>query len=374
MINCVVIFGGESCEHDISIVTGLQVFVKLDKSIYNAIPIYIDKKGVWWTGENLKDVDNFPDNLGKLKRVSFIGGDNCLYVKKGKKYLPLLEIDFAFICMHGVNGEDGSVSAILKLCKIAYSSSAIMASSLCLDKSIFKLVCMGLNIINVVKGYSIMKEDLESNYDKIISLAEGLNFPVIIKPSKQGSSVGITICSDKNNFKKCLEESFKYDDCVVIEKYIDIDKEINIALYSDRGEIVFSQTEEPVYYDEILSFEDKYLKNINGFEGISRITPANISSELEDKIKEIAKTLYIKLKMFGVVRFDFILSKDGILYVNEVNTIPGSMANYLFNDITFGKLLDNLRINSIIRYNKEKNILSNFESSFLSEGRDFIKK
>lgn len=373
MINCVVVFGGESCEHDVSIVTGVQVISKLNAYLYNIIPIYIDKNGVWWTGESLKDIDNFPDNLGKLKRVGFVAGDNRIFIEKSKKYISDVEVDLAFLCLHGKNGEDGSVASVFELSKISYTSAGLMASSLCLDKSIFKIFCKGANV-NVVDGFFVdwleFNEKLELVKEKILEFG----LPVILKPARQGSSVGIEVCYDENAIISLLSAAFKYDDRVVVEKYVDIDKEINIALFDNKGTLVFSQTEEPKYDDEILSFEDKYLRNADGFEGIGRVLPARVSVEMEEKIKNISGGLYRALKLFGVVRFDFILSKSGDLYVNEVNTIPGSMANYLFDKITFTELLELLKSNGVYRFEDEKRLSTNYESKFLKSGKNFIKK
>jgi len=373
MINSVVIFGGESCEHDISIVTGGQVINKLDAYLYNIIPIYIDKKGIWWTGDSLKDIDNFPGRLEKLKRVSFIPGSNALYQEKNKRFVKLIDVDFAYLCLHGLNGEDGSVASICELSHIAYSSAGIMASSLCLDKCVFKLICKSLDI-KVVDGVSIDSHEFEINTKNVINKISKLSFPVIFKPARQGSSVGIVVCDDVESIEKCLKEAFKFDDRILVEKYVDIQKEINIAVFDNKGTLVFSETEEPVYNDKILSFDDKYLKNPNGFEGISRIMPASISEDMQNEIKDIVEKLYRTLNLFGVVRFDFILSKKGELYINEINTIPGSMANYLFDKINFQELLDLLRSAGVYRFEKSKNIAREFKSKFLESGKNFIKK
>lgn len=373
MINCVVVFGGKSCEHDISIVTGGQVISKLDEYLYKIIPIYIDKNGEWFAGDNLKDLDNFPDNLGKLHKVAFVSKDNNLYIKKGNKFVSFERVDVAILCLHGMNSEDGCVASVFENSGIPYSSTSIMGSSLCLDKSIFKFVCKGLSV-SVVDGLIVDRDEFEKDSERCVCNVINFGLPVIIKPSRLGSSVGIEVCKSEDKLKKCLESAFIYDDRVVVEKFLDIKKEINIALFDNKGSLVFSQTEEPVYSDTILSFDDKYLKNPNGFEGIGRIKPANIDKATEDKIKDIAGGLYRKLKMFGVVRFDFILTKSNELFVNEVNTIPGSMANYLFDKIEFGELLDLIVSNSVYRCEIESKTVSVFDSDFLKCDKKFIKK
>lgn len=373
MINCVVVFGGENCEHDISVVTGGQVIRNLDEYLYNIIPVYIDKKGVWWTGESLKDLDNFPNNLKNLKRVTFVMGDNNLYYLKNKSYVAYDRIDFAFLCLHGMHGEDGSVASVLELSKIPYSSAGIMASAVCLDKSIFKYVAKGMGV-NVVDGIVVDKDEFMSDPEGVLENVAKFLLPVIVKPARQGSSVGIEVCKNLSSVENALNKAFLYDDRVVVEKFVDIGKELNVAIFDNKGSLVYSQIEEPVFSKEILSFDDKYLKSPDGFEGISRILPAQITPDLQNDIREVAGCLYKQLKLRGVVRFDFILSKAGELFINEVNTIPGSMANYLFDKVSFRELLELLRSNGVVGFDNENKLIKTFSSNFLTSGRNFIKK
>ena len=374
MLNVAVIFGGVSCEHDISIITGEQLISYCDDGRYNVIPIYIDKSGMWWTGDNLKDIDNFKVSLRKSKQCSILPCSNELFLLKGKKCKSYVKIDVAILCLHGKNGEDGAIPALLELSQIPYSSCGISASAICLDKGICKKMCKAIDI-PVVRG-NVVSENCWSNKDDLLQCVNDLDFPVILKPCRLGSSIGISICKNECEFENRLLDAFKYDDCVLIENFVDIEKEINIAVFDDKGEIVFSDTEEPVRHDEILSFDEKYRKNSGGFEAIKRISPAIISEDLERKIKSLAEKCYRNFNLFGIVRFDFILDKAGNLYLNEINTIPGSMANYLFDreKYSYRKLIDIMISNAIHRRKLNDKLIKTIDTDVIENDFDGFKK
>lgn len=375
MINIAVFFGGESCEHDISIITGLQFISKLNEYLYNVIPIYIDKLGQWRVGKNLKDLDNYPDNLGKTIKVGFVDNDSTLYkVSSKKKLTKYIDIDVAVLCLHGINGEDGSLSAILEASKIPYINSSIMPSSVAMDKIIFNYLCLGLGI-DKIEFVDVNKDDFESDEQKTIDTLTQFGLPFIIKPSRLGSSIGISVCKSVEEINPALKRAFEYDDKLVVERYVNVKKEVNIACFLNKGELVFSKTEEPINHNEILDFNQKYVSMSNGMESMKRICPASISKESELKIKSIASLLYKKLDMFGVVRFDFIIDLNDNIFVNEVNIIPGSMANYLFDEsYSYPKLIDLLVTNALIREEKNSTHKKTFESNVLKQGFSGFKK
>lgn len=375
MINIAVFFGGESCEHDISIITGLQFISKLNEYLYNVIPIYIDKLGQWRVGKNLKDLDNYPDNLGKTIKVGVVDNDSTLYkVSSKKKLTKYIDIDVAVLCLHGINGEDGSLSAILEASKIPYINSSIMPSSVAMDKIIFNYLCLGLGI-DKIEFVDVNKDDFESDEQKTIDTLTQFGLPFIIKPSRLGSSIGISVCKSVEDINPALKRAFEYDDKLVVERYVNVKKEVNIACFLNKGELVFSKTEEPINHNEILDFNQKYVSMSNGMESMKRICPANISKETELKIKSIASLLYKKLDMFGVVRFDFIIDLNDNIFVNEVNIIPGSMANYLFDETySYPKLIDLLVTNALIREEKKLTHKKTFESNVLKQGFSGFKK
>lgn len=374
MINVAVFFGGESCEHDISVITGVQLISKINEYLYNVIPIYIQKNGEWITGENLKDLDNFPDNLGKTKNVGMIAGSKDLYSKNRNKLKRVLTIDVAILCLHGINGEDGSVASILKLSKVPYSSCGLLPSAVCMDKIVFDKFCVGLNI-NKVESVAVLRREYDENKIDVINNIHKLKLPIIIKPSRQGSSIGIKICREEDCLEECLEYCFGYDDRLLVEKYIDIYKEVNIACFLDKNEMLFSKTEEPIRSADFLDFNAKYSSNNSGMESMKRISPANIDDGILCEIKRIVQTLYTQLDMFGIVRFDFMIDKGGKLYLNEVNTIPGSMANYLFGDeFPYTRLIEDMISNALIRLENENKLNLDYKSDILKQGFNGFKK
>ena len=375
-MNVAVIFGGESCEHDISIITGVQLINNMNNYLYNVIPIYINKDGMWCTGDGLKDIDNFPNNLGKLNMCTFIPNSDCLYVKtkfgKLKKYI---KIDACILCLHGLRGEDGVVAGIMESSKIPYTSSSICASSVCMDKVVFKYFAKGLGI-NVVDGIEITESDYYYRKEYIDNSVVELGYPLIVKPSRQGSSIGISVCENDNELENALNLAFKYDKSVLVEKFMEIKKEVNVAMFDNKGEYVLSNTEEPLTSDKFLNFDNKYRQNSGGFETIKRVVPAGISDEQHKLIVEMASKVYSKLKMFGVVRFDFLITQDDKVYLNEVNTIPGSMANYLFDKqkYPYSKLIELWLSNAVFRKNKEGEVLFTLDTAVLNNGFEGFKK
>ena len=319
MKNVAVIFGGKSVEHDISILTGVMALNSIEKDKFNPIPIYISKSGEWFTSKELFDLDGYKNlKIEKLKKVCFISGDNTLYIVKGKKLKKLESIYSVVNCLHGERGEDGAISGMLKLCNISLTSSSILPSAISMDKSISALVLSALKVpvLNSITVDSIGQVD---------SVIEKLNFPLIVKPNLLGSSIGISKATDKESLILAIENALKYGEKAVVQPFLQDFIEINCAVYRDEnGFIKVSECERPIARDKILSFGDKYKDGKREF-------PANIDKKLSDKIKKITKKVYTKLNFSGVIRIDYFVS-DGKVYLNEINSIPGSLSYYLFFD------------------------------------------
>lgn len=375
VINLAVVFGGESFEHDISIITGVQLLTHSNMADYNVIPIYINKRGKWLTGDELYDLDNYANGFKKLREVCLTQKSNMLYFVNKNKLKPYKAIDVAIFCLHGGAGEGGGLSALFDMAQIPYSACDMTSSGLCLDKVKFKYLMLGLGI-DVVDAVSIYGDEYALDRDKVKLKVKKLGYPLILKPSHLGSSIGIEVVKTENEFDEKIKNTFLFDDSILVEKYVDIEKEINIAIVQDKGKIIFSNSEEPVRMSEILSFDEKYRKNPGGFESIKRICPANISDEQLKRLKEIASTVYRSLGLFGVVRFDFIIDKEGKIYINEVNTIPGSMANYLFDksEMPYEKLIRLLVSNSIDRFVKKAKLQLEYGSDILKSGVKLLEK
>ena len=377
--NICVIFGGKSTEHDISILTACQVIKALNEQKYNIIPIYINQNGLWFSGNNLKDISFYKNcNYKKLNQVAIMPQDNYLYKKSFKKFKLYLKIDCAIICCHGRNGEDGTIQGLLELAGIPYTSSGVVGSSIGLDKIAMKQM-FSSDKIPVCQFVSVTKKQFEKSGIK--NVIKQINLPVIVKPNTLGSSIGISVAKTEEELQEALELAFIFDNKVLVENLLEDITEVNISVLGEGENCVCSVTEQPTNNNEFLTFKDKYMSGtkqryvinsgskLNGMQNLSRIVPANISSDKIKKIENLAKKVFTLLNCKGVVRIDFMLDNaTGKLYVNEINTIPGSFAFYLWenNGLKFDKLLDKL-IDIAIQSKQNQNMLTTtFKTSVLN--------
>lgn len=355
MKNILVIFGGQSVEHDVSIITGVLTLNSIDKEIFNPIPVYISKDLQWFTGKKLFDIDFYKNfSFEGLDKVSLIAGDNSLYVIKGKKIKKLHTIAVCVNCTHGELGEDGSLVGLLNMCKIPVASSTLLPSSVAMDKSITKIFLQGLKV-NVLPSIEIFSAI------EIEKVKNSLNYPLIVKPNRLGSSIGIEKIISEKDIVLGVERALKYGESVIIEPLLNDFIEINCACYKDKkGQLIVSECERPVGKDEVLSFDDKYQQGRREF-------PAKITKKQSDKIKELTKRVYEKLKFNGIIRIDYFLTKSNV-YLNEINSVPGSLAYYLFCPSL--KEFKNLLTEQIMvaegRYIKELTAVKEFKSSILT--------
>ena len=356
MKNLVVIFGSRSTEHEISILTALQVISAIDKHKYHVTPIYISQTGEWFIGKRLLDTKFYSNFRPKeLRRVAILPCDNCLYLKKFGKYKKLFKIDCVIIACHGKNGEDGTLQGLLELSQIPYTSGGVFACSIGLNKQKMKEIFMQNNI--PVCEYSVVtKSDFEGNkFD-----AKNTVFPVVVKPNCLGSSIGISVCNNLEELYDALKLVFCFDDVALIETCVQNLKEVNISVLGDSNSAICSVTEQPLAKG-LLSFEKKYMSGKikqksrtktsqalgtkNGMQNLDRIIPAKITKKQEKTIKDLALKIFRVTNSKGVVRIDFMIDeKLGRIYANEINTIPGSFAFYLWekSGIDFQLLIDKL--------------------------------
>ena len=364
--NIAVIFGGKSTEHDISILTALQAMEHIDREKYNVYPIYITKQGKWFCDERFLKLSTFENFCEKgLKEVAVLPNENYLFVKSFGAFKKDKKIDCALLALHGKNGEDGSIQGLMELANIPYTSSGILASSLGMNKLAQKIYFEGLDL-PLVPYFSLTKDEYKKLGEKIGNI--DFSFPVVIKPNRQGSSIGICFCKDKKMLQYAIDFAFKLDDTVVIEKAVENLKEVNISAMKIDGEILLSETEQPISQNSILTFADKYIgsqgtkrksgsvatkscdnkmqkckgSNQSGLQNLSRKIPADIDENQKRLIESYAFEIYEKMECGGVIRIDFIIDElTQSIYVNEVNTIPGSFAYYLWTKkgISFGQEL-----------------------------------
>ena len=373
MLNVAVIFGGKACEHDISIITGVQVVNNLDTNKYNVVPIYIDKVGNWYllpSNISIEDVLAY-DSLGR--RCSILPNDKFLYCYKFGRMKRQMQIDVVVVSMHGLNGEDGSVAALMQLNCITTINCPMLCSAICLDKVAFKKYLAGVNGVSSLPSFSVIEGDDVSEIDK--KIVKSFGYPVILKPSNLGSSIGIAVCNSYIELQSKLPQVYAFDKSVLVEKKLNNFKEYNIAVVKFRDQYVLSGIEEPIASNQILTYSDKYLTNNKavGMANLTRKFPAKVKAAVKKKIERWALLLYQNLHMRGVVRLDYLYDVDtNQLYINEANTIPGSFANYLFQDLSFSQLLNGCIDNAIFE-NQSDNTVKYFESSVLSNVGNYNK-
>ncbi len=349
MKNIAVIYGGNSCEKDISIITALQAIESLDKTKYKMFPIFW--KEDFYILDDYKNIYAYADNVApKGKKVIFDG--KSLFAVKRSKLKLLSDIDCVLLCTHGGAGENGALQGFLEINGLPYTSSPPLASGIGMDKGIFKIFCKKLTL--PVLPYGIINEgDGEDVLERII---ERLGFPIIVKPANQGSSIGIGISKDAEELQEKLKAAFYYDKKVVLEKALTDFKEINCACLVKNGKVYPSTPEEPVGWQEFLTFEDKYMSGGKTSKASAkRIFPAMISETDTVRIQGITAKLYQALGCKGIVRCDFLIDKsNGAIYLNEINTVPGSLAGYLYEDRGFSlKEVTDIMIEEAIKSEKQ---------------------
>ncbi len=355
-MNIGVMFGGRSVEHEVSVITGLQVIENIDRSKYDVTPVFISKDGDWYTGKELLDIKRYKDIgklLSKVKKVYLppIPGLAQLHFHDQptgffKKAAEPLKLDVVIPALHGTNGEDGALQGLLKLANIPYAGCGVMASAVGMDKIVMKDIFKANGIPTVAYTWFLRKE-YESDRTAVIARIEGkLKFPLYVKPANLGSSIGISRANDREQLISAIEIAGMYDRKIIVEESIENLIEINCAVLGTDHEVQASVCEQPVSWETFLSFDDKYMRSgSKGMKSASRNIPAPISEEKSDEIKALAMKAFQVLDCSGVSRVDFLMDKNSLaVYVNEINTIPGSFAFYLWehDGMSFAALLDRL--------------------------------
>lgn len=314
--NIAVVFGGRSNEHEISVITGTMAANVLKSGGDTVIPLYISKDNEFYCGEQLAALSNFKDDGFKKFPKAFVAKGGIYVLNKRGRVKKFIRVDTALNCCHGGCGEGGGVCGLFALNSIPLASAGMFESAAFLDKFYTKLVLNSLGVETC--DYVYLRSP--DNYKD----AETLGYPMIVKPAKLGSSIGIECVENAEELKEAVEAAFLYDDGVVCEKYVTDRREINCAAYYSKGKVITSECEEAVSKGEILSFDDKYAG------GGKSVLPADIPDSISEKIKKTTAEVYFRLNMRGIVRFDFLLSGDKV-YLSEINTVPGSLSYYLLS-------------------------------------------
>lgn len=382
-INVAVMFGGKSVEHEISVISALQAAEHLDKERYEAIPIYISKQGKMYTGEQIGKIDAYQniDSLLKNSRQILLVNEEGKVVMKdypakfsfGRKKDTVIDVVLPIV--HGTNVEDGTLQGYLKTLGVPFAGCDVLASAVGMDKHVMKLVFRDAGI-PVLDSKCFLKTDYIAGEESVISaIEETFSYPVIVKPVNLGSSVGISKAKDREALTEALDLAFQFAAAVLVERAITNLREINCAVLGDIDEAEASECEEPLNATDILSYEDKYLaggKNEGGSKGmvsLVRRIPADIPDEQRTRIREMAVKAFRAIGGNGVARIDFMIdTAENKVYLNEINTIPGSLSFYLWKPlgVSYTQLLDRMIKLALKRAREEADIVYSFDTNVLA--------
>lgn len=381
-----VLFGSRSTEHEVSIVSALQLMSMANPFRYEVIPVYISKKGEWYTGGALWKMEtylHFDPRKSKLTRVypDLTARSHALVaVKRGKPFMgetryAAARLDCVIPVFHGMNGEDGSIQGALELMDLPYASTGIAGSAVGMDKIMMKRIFRGYGL-PVLKDTALTRSAFEKDMAAACSAIEKeLPYPVYVKPANLGSSIGVSRAETREQLEEALRTAFTLDRRALIEEGLTNPRELNCSVLGFDEEVFPSVVEQPVRRedDKMLTYEGKYLQGsgASGMSALSRIVPAPISEEDTQKVQKTAVSIFKALDCKGVVRVDFMLDDaSGGLYITEINTIPGSLAFYLWDKtgegLPYRKLIDRMVDLAFEAHRQKDRGISSFQSEIIS--------
>lgn len=381
-----VVFGGETVEHEVSVISAMQAMNKLDQEKYDIIPIYITKDREWYTGEMLKDIEVYQD----LSLIKKYGKNVVLYYKNGafvlqKKSFPksiVSEVDIILPIVHGTNVEDGGLQGYLQTIGVPFVGSDVYASVVGQDKVYMKDIWKNskLPMTDYVWFYDV---DYKQKRDDVIEKVETLSYPVIVKPATTGSSVGIAVCANREELIDAVDDAIQYDKKILVEEVVQNLKEVNIAIMGNYERQKVSEIEEVLSGNKFLTYADKYIGDgkgklkggkvamkgsSKGMASANRKLPAELPDKVRKEVEDVAIEAFRALGSSGNSRIDFLIDeKTNKVYINEINSIPGSLAFYLWEakGIDFSSVLDEMINIGIKDYKKRVSKTHSFETNIL---------
>lgn len=371
-----VFFGSRSPEHDVSIITGQLIISGLKKCGYNVIPVYIDKKGKWYSDSKLASMKFFTQSHSDLdkKLASFnidFNKSSGKIVKQSGFLKGNVVFDIAFPAFHGQNGEDGTFQGLCEILNVPYVGCDVTSSAITMDKVLTKMIYKANNIHTVDFVY-FNWEQWRINKKGILQQIKSLNWPVIIKPARLGSSIGISKAKSQKELEFGVEVALHFDEKVIVEKCITDLMDVTCCLIGNNDPQP-SLLQESIFQSEFFSYEDKYIKGGGAQTGKatkSIIIPARLNSKTTKEIQDAAVKAYQVLGCSGIARVDFLYDKTTKKwYANEVNTLPGTLYHHLWkkSGIPFEKLLEKLIGFAEEKYQKKKQITYTFDSNILTQ-------
>lgn len=389
-LNTAVFFGGESVEHEVSIISAHQAIEALDKDKYNVIPVYVAKDRRLYTSDAMQDISFFTgrkldEAIAEATQIDIVKENSQVIIKpvQAKLFGPknLGTIDIAIPVMHGTNGEDGTIQGFLEMLKVPYAGCDLYGAAVGQDKVLQKNI-LSDNGLPITSWFWVYGYETDENRDEILNRVHKLIYPVILKPARTGSSVGISIAHNDEEYIACFEEARQYDEKVITEKVVKPMREINCSVLGDTDGAEASVLEEvaSVSHDELLSFKDKYQGGGKGAKGAksagpskgmastSRIVPAPLSDAETELVQKLALKAFKVLGLSGVCRIDFLMDAETKkIYINEVNTIPGSLAYYLWTEkgVSFTELMDRLVDQALNRERRRSKMTFSYDTDLL---------
>lgn len=366
-----VIFGSRSCEREVAIISAVQLMRHIDRERYDVIPVYIDEYGNWYTGVKLTDIETFkpfrPGQAGIEKVFPDLssGSGALLAVRKGpglfskEKMEIVARVDVYIVVMHGLNGEDGTLQGLLELANVPYTSTGVAGSAIGMDKIMMKQFFLGAGL-PVLPSVWFSRSEYEQDPEKVKrTVKDELGFPVFVKPANLGSSIGVSRADDDESLTDSLSLAFEYDRRVLVEKGLNKPIELNCSVLGYDTQTEASPIEMPINNDSFLDFRDKYLASggSKGMASLRRVLPAPIEDTLKEEIQELSRRIFRMMDCKGVVRIDYMFDKEsGKIFITEINTIPGSLAFYLWENagISYSGLIDRM-IGIAVKAHEDKN-------------------
>lgn len=379
-----VIFGSRTCEHEVSIISAVQLMRNVNREKYDVIPVYISQKGEWFTGEALLDMKTYtpfdPYRKGILPvHLDLTAGSGALLhyapakgLFGGGKEEIAARLECVIPVMHGLHGEDGSLQGLLEMAGLPYTSTGVTGSAVGMDKITMKRFFRGMGF-PILRDCAMTRAQFEKDADAAMDEVEkALPYPVFVKPACLGSSIGVSRADSRATLRESLELAFSYDRRVLIEEGLDKPIEVNCSVLGFDGERKASVLEMPNSGAAFLDFSEKYLASSGGSKGMAslkRIVPAPIGEELTRTLQDLSIEIFDAMDCKGVVRIDYMLDRHSDrYYITEINTIPGSLAYYLWQDmgVPYGRLIDEMVDCAMRAYReKERNSFA-FTSDILS--------
>lgn len=391
-----VIYGGPSVEHEIAIISAVQAMAAADESKYQVVPIYISKEGLWYSGEELKDMSAYADLSGlksRLKRVYMKAdrGEHKL-IAKGKGFFAKDEeiaLDVMLPVMHGAHGEDGCLQGFLEMLNIPYAGPGVLAAAVGMDKIMMKNV-LAANGLSVLPGVWFTADEWYAERDERLAEAEEkLGYPMIVKPANLGSSVGISRAGDRAELIAALNEAAGFSGRLLLEPCLDERREINCSVLGYGAKSRASVCEEPLTDNAFLTYQDKYLSGGDSAKGgkqggaklgtktgakagmgsSKRQVPADLPENVAAEIQNMSRRAFVALDGCGVARVDVLIDKrDDRVYINEINTIPGSLSFYLWQacGVDFALLIDELVNSALARQRAKDKLTFSYDTNILA--------